>query len=168
MGKHLDRENGPTTKRLARDPSILRASRHALCLQSGISCSSNVFFSLVWDLMDSPAILWLSSRPSMKSSTPTHQRTSFTHTPRREALRGAFVLFDEGAISKGGFNGPYARTSRQKGFVSFGVSHVMKILGSAEVSQRSSWYQKWNVHLFARPEVSFCFSKFTVVAGALL
>lgn len=76
-------------------------------------------------------------------------------TLRREAFRGAMVLFDEGAISKPGFNGPYTDSSRQKGFVSFGVSHVMKILGSAEVAQRSSWYQKWNVHLLARPEVRF-------------
>lgn len=28
----------------------------------------------------------------------------------------------------------------------------MKILGSCEQAQRASWYQKWNVHLFARPE----------------
>ena len=78
------------------------------------------------------------------------------------------ILFQQVAIDKRGFNGPYADSTRQKGFVSYGVSHVMRILGSAEVAQRSSWYQKWNVHLFARPEVSFCFSKFTVVAGALL
>ena len=64
------------------------------------------------------------------------------------------MLLEEGAISKAGFNGPYADSYRQKGFVSFGVSHVMKILGSAELAQRSSWYQKWNVHLFARPEVT--------------
>ena len=74
-------------------------------------------------------------------------------TCRREAFRGALILLDEGAIS-GGANGPYASSSRQRGFVGFGVSHLMRILGSAEASQRASWYQKWNVHLFARPEVS--------------
>lgn len=63
------------------------------------------------------------------------------------------ILLDEDAISRDGFNGPYADSSRQKGFVTFGVSHVMKILGSVEMAQRAAWYQKWNVHLFARPEV---------------
>ncbi|CAN0498795.1 unnamed protein product, partial [Scytosiphon promiscuus] len=73
----------------------------------------------------------------------------FTH--RREAFRGALILLAEGAIS-GGANGPYATSSRQRGFVGFGVSHLMRILGTSESSQRASWYQKWNVHLFARPE----------------
>lgn len=27
-----------------------------------------------------------------------------------------------------------------------------KVLGSCEAAQRSAWYQKWNVHLMARPE----------------
>ena len=75
---------------------------------------------------------------------------------RREAFRGALILLEQGAISGAGFNGPYADSGRQKGFVDFGVSHVMKMLGSAEAAQRSSWYQKWNVHLLARPEVSRC------------
>ena len=63
------------------------------------------------------------------------------------------ILFEQGAIDKGGFNGPYVDSTRQKGFVSYGASHVMRILGSAEVAQRSSWYHKWNVHMYARPEV---------------
>ena len=72
----------------------------------------------------------------------------------REAFRGAMVLLEQGAISRDGFNGPYSREGRQKGFVNYGNSHVLRLLGTAEVAQRSSWYQKWNVHLFPRPEVS--------------
>ena len=71
----------------------------------------------------------------------------------REAFRAALVLLAEGAISAPGVNGPYVDSTRQVGFVNFGVSHLLKILGAAEFSQRSSWYQKWNVHMFARPEV---------------
>ena len=63
------------------------------------------------------------------------------------------VLLEQGAINRDGFNGPYSRKGRQKGFVNYGNSHVMRLLGTAEVAQRSSWYQKWNVHLFPRPEV---------------
>ncbi|CAM9112449.1 unnamed protein product, partial [Laminaria digitata] len=76
-----------------------------------------------------------------------HSDTIYT-----EAFRAALILLDEDAISRDGFNGPYADSRRQKGFVTFGVSHVMKILGSVEMAQRAAWYQKWNVHLFARPE----------------
>ena len=63
---------------------------------------------------------------------------------------------DQGAISRGGQNGPYADSSRQAGFVDFGASHLMKTFASLELSQKASWYQKWNVHLFARPEVREC------------
>ena len=73
-------------------------------------------------------------------------------TPCREAVRGTLILLGQGAISRAGFNGPYVDSSRQKGFVNFGVSHVMRLLGSCEASQRTSWYQKWQVHQFVRPE----------------
>ncbi|CAN0012995.1 unnamed protein product [Ectocarpus sp. 4 AP-2014] len=71
-----------------------------------------------------------------------------------EFFRGALILLDEGvALSKAGFNGPYAETGgRQQGFVEYGTSHVMKALGSCEAAQRSARYRKWNVHLMARPE----------------
>ncbi|CAN0146901.1 unnamed protein product [Scytosiphon promiscuus] len=75
-----------------------------------------------------------------------------TDTIWTEAFRGALVLMDQGAFSRGGANGPYADSTRQRGFVDFGVSHLMKTFASLELSQKSSWYQKWNVHLFARPE----------------
>ena len=70
----------------------------------------------------------------------------------REAFRGALILMEQGAISRPGFNGPYAESTRQNGFVTYGVSNVMRLLGAAELAQRSSWYQKWQVHNFARPE----------------
>ncbi len=60
---------------------------------------------------------------------------------------------EHGAISHGGLNGPYADSKRQEGFVDFGRSHLMKTLGGLELAMKPSWYQKWNVHLMARPEV---------------
>lgn len=62
------------------------------------------------------------------------------------------VLLEKGAISGDGFNGPYRSSSRQKGFVQYGLSHIMRMLGGCEGSQRASFFQKWNVHLVARPE----------------
>ena len=65
---------------------------------------------------------------------------------------------EEEAISPAGFNGPYADSTRQVGFVNFGVSHLMRLVGTADLAQRSAWYQKWNVHMFARPEVRVQFT----------
>ena len=71
------------------------------------------------------------------------------------------ILLAEGAISRPGANGPYTSKTRQKGFVSFGPSHLMKLIGAGENAQRSSWYQKWNVHMFPRPEVrSHCLAAY--------
>ena len=72
---------------------------------------------------------------------------------RSEAFRGALILLEADAISRPGFNGPYTKDTRQEGFVSYGISHLMKLIGTGEMAQRSSWYQKWNVHMFPRPEV---------------
>ena len=76
-----------------------------------------------------------------------------TFTLCREAYRAALILIEEGAISRAGFNGPYTENGRQVGFVNYGTSHIMRLVGTGELAQRASWYQKWNVHLFARPEV---------------
>ena len=75
----------------------------------------------------------------------------------REAYRATLIIINDGAISRAGFNGPYTESGRQVGFVNYGVSHVMRLVGTGELAQRSSWYQKWNVHRFARPEVRFYF-----------
>ena len=59
---------------------------------------------------------------------------------------------EQDAISRPGFNGPYIESTRQAGFVTYGISNVMRLLGAAEVSMIPSWYQKWQVHNLARPE----------------
>ena len=69
-----------------------------------------------------------------------------------EAFRGALILLETGGIDRDGFNGPYMDSERQKGFASYGNSHVMRILGKGERAMRSAWYQKWRVHLMQRPE----------------
>ena len=69
-----------------------------------------------------------------------------------EAYRAALILLELGAFSRAGANGPFADSDRQKGYVDFGTSHYFRHIGATELAQRSSWYQKWQVHLFARPE----------------
>ena len=69
-----------------------------------------------------------------------------------EALRGLLILIADGAIDKKGFNGAYAHAARQRGFVNFGMAEAMRALGNSSAAMRSAWYQKWNVHMQARPE----------------
>nr|CAF04025.1 vanadium-dependent iodoperoxidase 1 [Laminaria digitata] len=96
-----------------------------------------------------------------------------TDTVNTEAYRAALILLDpdqgadgRAAISAPGLNGPYADSSRQAGFVNYGVSHLMRLVGTAELAQKSAWYQKWNVHMFVRPE-AFGGSIHNVLLGKL-
>ncbi|CAM9992880.1 unnamed protein product, partial [Ascophyllum nodosum] len=79
-------------------------------------------------------------------------RVSFTDNINTEAYRAALILLELGAFSRAGVNGPFIDSDRQAGFVNFGTSHYFRLMGAAELAQRGSWYQKWQVHRFARPE----------------
>ena len=94
----------------------------------------------------------------MQPSSPSLLQTSttafciFLVKPTSEAYRAALILLELGAFSRAGVNGPFIDSDRQAGFVNFGTSHYFRLMGAAELAQRSSWYQKWQVHRFARPE----------------
>jgi hypothetical protein len=47
---------------------------------------------------------------------------------------------------------PYKTTVRQTGFASFGAADTLTLLGSVVKGERSTFFQKWNVHLRLRPE----------------
>ena len=49
-------------------------------------------------------------------------------------------------------NHPYRTSTRQSGFATFGTAHVSEMLASVGKSERHTWYQKWQVHRFLRPE----------------
>lgn len=49
-------------------------------------------------------------------------------------------------------NHPYQSSSRQAGFATFGRAHITELLAEAGKSERHTWYQKWQVHRFLRPE----------------
>lgn len=63
------------------------------------------------------------------------------------------------AIIAGGFGNaanddanPYKARPRQGGFATFGLAHLLDLVGHAHKSERHTWYQKWNVHRYQRPE----------------
>ena len=47
---------------------------------------------------------------------------------------------------------PYKARPRQGGFATFGLAHLLDLVGHAHKSERHTWYQKWNVHRYQRPE----------------
>lgn len=49
-------------------------------------------------------------------------------------------------------NHPYQTSSRQAGFATFGRAHITEMLAAVGKSERHTWYQKWQVHRFLRPE----------------
>jgi hypothetical protein len=46
---------------------------------------------------------------------------------------------------------PYP-SERQAAFATFGLAHLLGLVGFVHKAERHTWYQKWNVHRFLRPE----------------
>jgi hypothetical protein len=66
-------------------------------------------------------------------------------------FRAALILggFGPEAIDDGN---PYKNSATQSGFATFGVAHLLMLVGSVHKAERHTWYEKWNVHRFLRPE----------------
>jgi hypothetical protein len=47
---------------------------------------------------------------------------------------------------------PYFTSTRQGGFATFGGAHLADLVGTVCKAERHTWYQKWNVHRYLRPE----------------
>jgi hypothetical protein len=47
---------------------------------------------------------------------------------------------------------PYRASRAQSGFSTFGGGHLAMLVGSVHRGERHTWYQKWNLHRFLRPE----------------
>ncbi len=74
-------------------------------------------------------------------------------TAGQDTINSAYV---GASIIAGGFprdaNFPYDGAVRQGGFATFGLGHLSELVGKAAKSERHTWYQKWNVHRFLRPD----------------
>ncbi len=47
---------------------------------------------------------------------------------------------------------PYRNTTKQAGFTTFGLAWLFENLASVGRSEQNTWWSKWNVHRFVRPE----------------
>jgi hypothetical protein len=47
---------------------------------------------------------------------------------------------------------PYTGRTRQGGFATFGLAHLNNLIGSVHKAERHTWYHKWFVHRYPRPD----------------
>jgi hypothetical protein len=66
------------------------------------------------------------------------------------SFRAALVLNGLGVPVDDG--NPYKSSSRQVGFSTFGLAHLVNLIGATQKAERHTWYQKWFVHRHARPD----------------
>lgn len=66
-------------------------------------------------------------------------------------FRAALILlgFGNAALDNGN---PYKTSTRQGGFATLGFADLLRLVGSAHEAERHTWYHKWNVHRYLRPE----------------
>ncbi len=49
---------------------------------------------------------------------------------------------------------PYRASTRQGAFATFGMAHLIELLGKVHKSERATWYHKWYVHRYLRPDAA--------------
>src|SRR5262249_4020422 len=67
-------------------------------------------------------------------------------------FRAALILLGFGAEALDEGN-PYRKSSRQGGFATLGFADLVRLIGSAHKAERHTWFDKWFVHRYQRPEV---------------
>lgn len=111
---------------------------------------------------------WLEAQRGFPNGTPAapDPRDPVLRYPRnvRDLARTAgqdaiYSQYFKAALICLGFGGaaiddanPYKASTRQGGFASLGFAHILNLVGQVHKSERHTWYQKWFVHRFLRPE----------------
>lgn len=66
-------------------------------------------------------------------------------------FRAALILLGLGNAALDNGN-PYKTSTRQGGFSTLGFADLLRLIGSVHKAERHTWYDKWNVHRYLRPE----------------
>jgi hypothetical protein len=66
-------------------------------------------------------------------------------------FRAILLMLDAFGIPSDTAN-PYNDRVRQTGFTTFGVAHLIDLIGKAPKAERHAYFQKWQVHRYLRPE----------------
>lgn len=67
-------------------------------------------------------------------------------------FRASMILNDFGLDALDDEN-PYKNSGTQSGFATFGVAHLLLMVGSVHKAERHAWFEKWFVHRYLQPEV---------------
>ena len=92
----------------------------------------------------------LFAAPRMINSVRDLGQGAMSDTIYSVSFRASIVMNAMGVPVDDG--NPYKSSVRQTGFSTFGLAHLVNLIGSAQKAERHTWHQKWFVHRHARPD----------------
>ena len=74
------------------------------------------------------------------------------HLASSDTIQTAYYRAALTGIGPQDLGNPYNNLSRQGGFATFGLAHLNNLIGSVHKGERHTWYHKWFVHRYPRPD----------------
>jgi hypothetical protein len=81
-------------------------------------------------------------------ATP-RKRTVNVHT---DTIQTAYYRAALTGLGPADLGNPYTNSTRQGDFANFGLGHLNNLIGSVPKGERHTWYHKWFVHRYPRPD----------------
>lgn len=77
------------------------------------------------------------------------------HLASSDTIQTAYYRAALTGLGPADLGNPYTGNTRQTGFATFGLAHLNNLIGSVHKGERHTWYQKWFVHRYPRPDGFF-------------
>jgi hypothetical protein len=74
------------------------------------------------------------------------------HLASSDSIQTAYYRANLTGLGPADLGNPYTNSTRQGGFATFGAGHLNNLIGSVHKGERHTWYHKWFVHRYPRPD----------------
>ena len=74
------------------------------------------------------------------------------HLAGSDTIQTAYYRAALTGLGAADLGNPYNNSTRQGGFATFGLGHLNNLIGSVHKGERHTWYHKWFVHRYLRPD----------------
>jgi hypothetical protein len=74
------------------------------------------------------------------------------HLASSDTIQTAYYRAALTGLGAADLGNPYTNSTRQGGFATFGLGHLNNLIGSVHKGERHTWYHKWFVHRYPRPD----------------
>jgi len=74
------------------------------------------------------------------------------HLASSDTIQTAYYRAALTGLGAADLGNPYTNSTRQGGFATFGLGHLHNLIGSVHKGERHTWYHKWFVHRYPRPD----------------